>query len=127
MKAFFSRLLLLSICLSITLVYFVHLADGSEWLQSAGAVMKLGILNKNDALPSYEAIFIVTSPNGKQYKASKHVSRDWGFVLFPDEFQPKTYAGQGEFSWKCVVRGNVVGKGAFVLKGTEAKSLDYGN
>jgi len=134
MKDFISRLLLLGMCLAITLFCLVHLAAGqtrsnlrSEWLQSAGAVIKLGILDKYDALSSYEAIFIVTAPNGKHYKASKSVSRDWGFVLFPDEFQPKTYAGHGKFLWKCVVRGNVVGRGAFLWNGTEGRGLDFGN
>jgi hypothetical protein len=131
MRTFFSRLLLLGMCLAINLVCFEELALGesgtnlpSKWLQSAGPVMKLGIWAKNDTLTSYEATFIVTAPNGKQYKASKHVSIDWGEVLFPDEFQPKIYAGRGRFSWKCVVRDNVVGQGAFLFNGTEAKSLD---
>ncbi len=82
------------------------------WQSSESVSVKLGVRDKYGELESYEALFVVTGPDGKQYKAEKHVSGDeWGFCYFPDDFD--TYAKPGKYSWECIVGGEVVLNGDF--------------
>ena len=85
------------------------------WLESTGLkgqMVELGVCDKNDTYPAYQATFIVNGPEGQRYQAVKQVvlSQDpWGFVLFPRDFRPAPQKIKpGIYSWKCIVKDRTV-------------------
>jgi hypothetical protein len=85
------------------------------WLESTGLkgqMIELGVCDKNDTYPAYQATFIVSGPDGQRYQAVKQVvsaQDSWGFVFFPRDFRPiPQKLKAGTYSWKCVVKGHTV-------------------
>ncbi len=93
------------------------------WLQSESVSVKLGVWDKYGELKSYSALFVVTDPDGKQYKArAKGDESGWTYVSFPDEFKDergqvigatKSYPSTVIFSWKCIVGDKTIARGKF--------------
>ena len=89
------------------------------WQSSESAYARLGVRDKNGTLGEYEATFIVTGADKKQYKKAVMVKGDdWGYVTFPDDFQLSQRSGR--FSWRCLVRGRVAVSGQFMIGTSEA-------
>lgn len=88
----------------------------SGYLQSTASIIQLGVWDKMGEAKSNKVTFIVTAPNGKQYKAEKSEPlNDWVYASFPEDFSPypdktSTYI---TYSWKCVVDGENVAGGNF--------------
>jgi hypothetical protein len=79
--------------------------------QSVSGV-RLGIREKDGVIEPYEAMFIVTDKNGKEYKATKQVGKYMmGYVLFPDDFGG--YTSSSSYQWKCIVNDKIIVEGKF--------------
>ena len=90
--------------------------------------IELGIRDKHgDAHQglSYDAWFIVNSPDGMVFKAMKIVTgNNWGDVKFAPDFNPKSdKLKSGIYTWKCIVEGGEVGGGRFQYGGSEQPGL----
>lgn len=88
----------------------------SGFLQSTAAVIQLGVWDKAGNAKSNNTTFIVTAPDGKQYKATSSEPLDnWVYVSFPDNFSPylETTSIYTTYSWKAVVDGKNVASGNF--------------
>jgi len=104
----------------ITIYCFADKRIETVWQQSEGATVHLGVRDKYGNLKEYRAIFVVRDKNGKEYKLEKDVTDDtWGYVYFPEDF--KVYGEEGDYTWKCFVKGKVVVSGKFKL--TTVKSF----
>ena len=96
-------------------------ADG--FLQSTAVRVRLGIWDKMDVDKTDHAVFIVSAPNGKQYKSELNQSLDdWAEVDFPDDFSPfpadtNVYT---QYTWKCLVGGKPVANGRFMWGASKA-------
>ena len=96
----------------VAIVYAQKSVSDITWQSSMSVSVQIGVRDKYGELESYKARFVVTGPDGEQYKAEKDVSGDeWGFCYFPDDFE--TYAKPGKYSWECIVGGEVVINGHF--------------
>jgi hypothetical protein len=79
--------------------------------QSVSGV-RLGIRDKDGVIEPYQALFIVTDNNGKEFKASKRVEKYMmGYVQFPNDFGG--YASSGSYMWKCLVNDEIIVEGKF--------------
>ena len=79
--------------------------------QSVSGV-RLSIREKDGVIEPYNAQFIVTDNNGKEFKASKRVEKYiMGYVQFPNDFGG--YAPSGSYRWKCLVNDEVIVEGKF--------------
>jgi hypothetical protein len=91
------------------------------WQQSMDGksdYIEIGIRDKHgDAHKgkSYDAWFIVTSPDGRIYKAKATVNEsDFGDVRFPQDFNfGLDKLKSGIYTWKCLVEGGEVADGRF--------------
>jgi len=91
------------------------------WQQSQSVLVELGVRDKYGRLGSYNALFVVTSPDGNQYRTKRRLSGDeFGYVYFPHDFG--TYAKPGTYSWECIVGGNAVVSGRFEYKSVDGYS-----
>ena len=94
------------------------------------AVVELGVSDKDVALGevrAYDALFIVTGEDGKQYKAQKRATSEESApyeasVVFPDNFDnyPSHSDVLSHYRWKCVVEGKVVAGDQFQWGGERA-------
>ena len=76
------------------------------------AGIRLGIRDKDGVLDPFDAQFIVTDENGKEFKTTKRVEAFmFGYVNFPNDFGG--YAPSGNYRWKCIVDDEVVVEGKF--------------
>jgi hypothetical protein len=99
----------------IVLIFFQELAfsDNVIWQQSQDTNIQLGVRDKYGAIGKYQARFMIEG-SGRAYSLNKIIKGDeWGFVYFPKDFHVLIISG--DYSWKVVVNGNVVGKGNFHL------------
>jgi hypothetical protein len=124
---------MLSGCLALFIIAGLLFATSAQrrrarpaagWLQSQAAVVQLGVWHKSGPSGPYTALFIVTGPDGKQYKSEQRTKTgdDWVYTLFPNEFDKYPEAG-GRFttySWECTVEGKSVGSGQFQWGGNRA-------
>jgi len=88
----------------------------SGFLQSASTIIQLGVWDKMGVSKTNNATFIVTAPNGKQYKAEKSEPLDdWVYASFPEDFSPypENTSVFTTYSWKCVVDGKNIAGGIF--------------
>src|SRR3989338_4847246 len=88
--------------------FFVYAEEPKPiWQQSEGVNVEIGIRDKFGSLKGYNALFVVVSPSGKEYRVEKKIADDnWGYAYFPADF--KTTEEPGEYSWKCFVNGKEV-------------------
>ena len=94
------------------------------------AVVQLGVYDKNLVLGeprAYEAQFIVTDRNGKQYKSLKKAKAEdmWIYAEFPYDFDsfPANSNVHSTYRWKCVVEGMTVASGEFQWGGNRATAV----
>ena len=91
------------------------------------AVVQLGVYDKNLVLGeqrAYEAQFIVTGRDGKQYKSLKKATAEdtWVYAAFPYDFDgfPANSNVHSAYRWECVVEGMRVASGEFQWGGNRA-------
>jgi len=73
----------------------------------------IGIRDKWGSLESYDALFVVTGPNKKIYKArAKGTGDEFTYVNFPSDFDKKTSL-QGIYKVVFYVNGFVIGRDKF--------------
>ena len=94
------------------------------------AVVQLGVYDKNLVLGeprAYEAQFIVTGRDGKQYKSLKKAKAEdmWIYSEFPYDFDgfPANSNVHSTYRWKCVVEGMTVASGEFQWGGNRATAV----
>jgi hypothetical protein len=105
--------LLLSACLSLEPAFCQ--ATAPKWQQSIMPAVELGVRDKWGALGSYTAVFVVTTPDGLEFKASREVKGDeWGLVYFPANFGIE--AKPGHYKWQCNVNKKTALTGSFDYK-----------
>jgi hypothetical protein len=95
-------------------------ANQNAFASVQAAVIALGVYDKNLVLGTpraYEAQFIVTGPDGKQYKSLKKATAEdqWIYSEFPYDFDswPANSNVNVSYRWKCVVEGMTVASGEF--------------
>lgn len=85
------------------------------WQSSTSPHVRIGVRNAfgNHNIGSYTAQFVITGPDGRQYKATRVVKGDdWGYVFFPNDFN--AWWGRGnKYTWSCRVHGKVIAQGTF--------------
>jgi hypothetical protein len=104
------------LCAACLCTAFPSFAQPIQWQQSVHPMYQLGIRDKFGQLSAYDAAFTVT--DGTHYwQKVIHVSRnEWGFVVFPDEFNGASPAlPNREYKWQAEVLGSVVLSGTFTL------------
>jgi hypothetical protein len=94
------------------------------------AVVQLGVYDKNLVLGeqrAYEAQFIVTGRDGKQYKSLKKATAEdtWVYAEFPYDFDsfPVNSNVHSAYRWECVVEGMTVAGGEFQWGGDRAVAV----
>jgi hypothetical protein len=110
---------------------FASSAHAQTWMVSTTPYIKLGVLDKYNALGSYSAVFIVTNEkNGQEYLLTKQVPKGENGVdvFFPTEPSDPEYfknmqglAAQptpGRYHWECRVNGKKAVGGFFVFPET---------
>jgi len=132
-------LIVLSMVLDSGVFAQKSLSDEADWQQSAGVSIKLGVRDKYGELESYSALFVVTDPDGKEYKAmakgdARSFISSFTYVYFPDGFEgeggitvheSKWYPSPVIFSWKCIIGDKTVAKGKFEYQsGFQAKIIE---
>jgi hypothetical protein len=83
--------------------------------------VQLAVRDKDGLLGQYDALFIVTGPKGKEWKASKHADGSEAGVFFPEDFYevgPPT----GKYTWRCTVKDEVIIEGQFEYAKDNSKS-----
>jgi hypothetical protein len=91
-----------------------NVVDHASWQKSLSVSISLFVQSKYNDLVPYNAIFVVTGPDGKQYKVEKRNEGGGTGALFPDDFiQPSASPRSGKYSWKYIVRGRVAVGGDF--------------
>jgi len=89
---------------------------------SAGGFTVLGVRDKNGASGSFTAEFVVTAADGKSAKVRKNGrGSEWCEVNFPDDFNWPATNATGNFSYKILVNGKVVGVGTFEYHRTTSR------
>jgi len=88
-----------------------------EWQESVAPLYRIGIRDKFGDLGRYDATFAVTDGRHTWRKTIRVKNDDWGFVLFPDDFEDGTFANFNNvpYKWQATVKGRVVTKGRFTL------------
>lgn len=118
---------LLTTGLTLTLAALASTAAKAQtWMVSTTPYVKIGVLDKYNALGGYTAVFIVTNEgNGEQYMLSKTVPKTESGVdvFFPSEPTDPEYfknvkglAPQprpGRYTWECRVNGKRAVSGFF--------------
>ena len=117
-KLCLKRQFLISVCIMLFLIVWAFASSAQEnkvdvtWQKSESVSVQLGIRDKYRELTKYDALFVVTDSNGKEYKFHQEVSDDnWGYAYFPDDFS--VYAKPGKYSWECIVNRDIVASGQF--------------
>ncbi|WP_223650252.1 hypothetical protein [Hymenobacter psoromatis] len=103
-------------------------AHAQTWMVSTTPYIKLGVLDKYNALGGYSAMFIVTSEKtGQEFLLTKQVAKGESGVdiLFPTEPSDPDYfknvqglAAQptpGRYTWECRVNGKKAVSGHFTF------------
>ena len=122
MKISVKNLFVLTACCGLLFVGYLAGARAQKrklpaagFLQSTSTSIQIGIWDKQSVAKSNEAIFIVTAPDGKQYKANKSEPLDnWVYANFPNDFAP--YADTSVYAtykWSATVDGKTVAGGSF--------------
>jgi hypothetical protein len=110
---------------------FASSAHAQTWMVSTTPYIKLGVLDKYNALGSYSAVFIVTNEkNGQEFLLTKQVPKGENGVdvFFPTEPSDPEYfknmqglAAQptpGRYHWECRVNGKKAVGGFFTFPET---------
>jgi len=64
----------------------------------------------------YKAVFVVTTPDNKQYEREKDGTNDeWVEVEFPIDFNVKDIPS-GKYEWKCLINKKVIALDYFNIK-----------
>jgi hypothetical protein len=100
----------------LVLGFAIVVASGAGWCQTwqqaNTPVVRLGIRDKLNEHGRYTAIFSVQHAGGEvRTKAVVVEPRQFGYVLFPDDFS--SHAAVGHYSWKATVGGKDVAEGRF--------------
>ena len=102
-------------------------ANPNVFAATQSAVVQLGVYDKNLVLGEprdYEAIFVVTGGDGKQYKSLRKAAPEdtWVYAGFPYDFDnfPANSNVHSTYSWKCTVEGKTVAGGEFQWGGNRA-------
>ncbi len=131
------KLMKLLPCLVLTLALFIcsGYAQNDEgpasgmWVQSQSAIIRIGVWDKLRRERSFDALFIVTGPDGKEYRSKKHSSSgvEWVKTIFPDDFDkyPKTGSEYVKYSWKCLIENSQIGEGEFYWGRGKASDNKY--
>jgi hypothetical protein len=111
--------------------FFASNAHAQTWMVSTTPYIKLGVLDKYNALGGYSATFIVTNEkNGQEYMLTKQVGKGENGVdvFFPTEPSDPEYfksmaglAAQptpGRYHWECRVNGKKAVSGFFFFPET---------
>jgi len=89
------------------------------WQYSAASVVRLGARSKMGE-SSYNAVFMVTGPDGNARHSTKDIENDsFGYVYFPDDFATAE-VGPGTYTWEChtsnALDDNPIGSGQFTFE-----------
>ncbi|MBO2033304.1 hypothetical protein J4D99_18045 [Siccationidurans ginsengisoli] len=108
--------------------FFASSAHAQTWMVSTTPYIKLGVLDKYNALGGFAAVFIVTNEkNGQEYLLTKQVAKGENGVdvFFPTEPSDPEYfknmqglAAQptpGRYHWECRVNGKKAVGGFFMF------------
>lgn len=69
-----------------------------------------------DGRIKYKAVFVVTTPDNKQYEREKEgINDEWLEVVFPIDFGVKDVE-PGKYEWKCSINKKVVASNYFIIK-----------
>lgn len=74
--------------------------------------VELLLSDKDEVLGQYDALFIVTGPEGKEWRTSKHTDGGDARAFFPEDFNLVS-APTGKYMWKCIVKDEVIVEGQF--------------
>lgn len=106
------------VLIATVLIFSVHEPVGGatsnvNWQASQAAFVQIGIRDKNGSLGKFTAVFVLSTPDGRQYETKVTVPEPlgWGYVRFPDDLP--TYSKPGQYSWKYIVDGREVVTGKF--------------
>jgi hypothetical protein len=111
----------------ITSVYPQRNRPAQGFLQSTAVRVQLGVWDKFDVDKTNHVVFVVSTPNGKQYKAERNESLDdWVYVNFPDDFRPYPTNTDiyTQYTWKCLVSGKTAASGRFMWGNSKAADND---
>jgi hypothetical protein len=122
MKISLKKIFILSGCCALLIVGYLagvyaqkRKLPAAGFLQSTATSIQIGIWDKQDVAKSNDAVFTVTAPDGKQYKANKSEPLDnWVYANFPNDFEP--YVDTSAFAaykWTATVDGKTVAGGNF--------------
>jgi hypothetical protein len=113
-RALFS---ILAAALGILVVAGSEAAPAVSWQESVAPSYRIGIRDKFGDLGQYDATFIVSDGKHDWTKTIHVRDGDWGFVLFPDDFEDSTFANFNnvKYKWRATVNGKAVISGRFTL------------
>lgn len=74
--------------------------------------VELLVSDHDGVLGQYDALFIVVGPRGKEWKANKHTDGNDAIAFFPEDFHLAS-APTGKYTWKCIVKNEVIVEGQF--------------
>ncbi|HKO06446.1 MAG TPA: hypothetical protein VJ487_01935 [Alphaproteobacteria bacterium] len=113
-RALFSMLVA---ALGILVVAGSEAAPAVSWQESVSPSYRIGIRDKFGDLGQYDASFIVSDGKHDWTKTIHVRNDDWGFVLFPDDFEDGTFANFNnvKYRWRATVNGKAVISGRFTL------------
>jgi hypothetical protein len=74
--------------------------------------VELLVSDHDGVLGQYDALFIVNGPGGKEWKVSKHTDGGDVRAFFPEDFH-LVAAPTGKYTWKCIVKNEVIVEGQF--------------
>ena len=108
---------MLAAALGVLVVAGSEAAPAVSWQESVSPSYRIGIRDKFGDLGQYDATFIVSDGKHDWTKTIHVRNDDWGFVLFPDDFEDGTFANFNnvKYKWRATVNGKVVISGRFTL------------
>ncbi len=120
---------LLCLCVAASILFVGYVLGGyaqrprnrqaQGWLSSQATFVQLGAWDKAATTAADRLVFVVTAPNGKQYKAEKAgpASEEWAYVSFPGDFDSYPDHAFTSYTWKCLADGKQVAGGQFKYGG----------
>lgn len=87
------------------------------WQWEESPAISLGVRDKRPTRGEFVAVFVVTSPKGRQFRAEAQTDADgWADVIFPRDFGTGATDEAGRFTYVVTVGGRVVRRGRFRLE-----------
>ena len=117
--------ILFSILLSYLRPDFVEASEiEPTWIYSESTKVMLCVSDQWGELEHYKAIFLVMDSVGEFVYITVETYEDtYVCVEFPDDF-PTLGGWEGEYTWQCIVNGELVAEGKFRLSGKQGQSAE---